>query len=247
MQKWYNELLFTEGKSKTQDGLSSLLDMFDSESNFYKHFIENTIFFNPEHIEKQKKEYFDIHLLENKHLAVRFSTKSDKHFYFKAENGRGFSVKKFKKRTEAHDFSRKNNLYYRLEDGKEVLVHIDKDGNYEVRKQIDFYTNIKVSQGTKISNFSNYTISHIWENTTTHPLYFTALWNICLIPSYLSFILDKSDNHSVLVRRLKLIMKGLCYKYYKPEILSKEEINNLMIDLDFIKQFEIYSYKKVFV
>ena len=42
MQKWYNELLFTEGKSKTHDGLSSLLEMFASEEDFFKHFIENT-------------------------------------------------------------------------------------------------------------------------------------------------------------------------------------------------------------
>lgn len=54
MSEWYNDLLFKENSEKTKDGLSSLLDRFESEEHFIKHFIENTIFFKKEHIVKQE-------------------------------------------------------------------------------------------------------------------------------------------------------------------------------------------------
>lgn len=246
MQKWYNELLFTEGKSKTHDGLSSLLEMFASEEDFFKHFIENTVFFKAEHVNKQDIEYFKSNLDEKKPLMARFSTKSNEHFYFKAENGRGFSVKKFKKRSDAHSFSRKNELFYKNSDDKEILVHIDKDGNYEVRNQIAKYTGVRVSQGTLISNYTNYTISHIWAKTY-HPLFFTALWNITLVPTYLAFILDKPDENSHIARKLKLIMKALCYEFYKPEIITDIEKAELKVAFEFAKKCHTENYKFTFI
>ena len=45
MEKWYNELLFDGKTLKSKDGLASLLDLFTSEDDFIKHFIENTVFF----------------------------------------------------------------------------------------------------------------------------------------------------------------------------------------------------------
>ncbi|MFY8187671.1 MAG: hypothetical protein ACOVLC_06900 [Flavobacterium sp.] len=245
-KKWYSDLLFHNNKVKTNDGLTPLLDMFENETHFVKHFVENTIFFNKEHIEAQQVEIQN-KLENNEKIHVRFSTKCQEHFYYKAENGRGFSVKKFKTRSEAQKFSIKNNLYFRDTHGKEILVLIDKDGNYEVRKQIEKYTKIIVSQGTKVSNYSNYTISHVWENTTTHPLYFTALWNIVLIPSYLAFILDKSDKHSEFSRKIKLIIRGLCLDFYSPEILSKEMKDKLKMALVFSEKIKQENFHIQFV
>jgi hypothetical protein len=245
-KKWYTDLLFKDDKVKTNDGLTSLLDVFESESQFIKHFIENSIFFNREHISKQQIE-FQNRLNINDKFHVRFSTQSQKHFRFKAENSRGFSVKNFNKRSEAQKFSIENNLYFKDLNNKEILVLIDKDGNYEVRKQIEKYTGIKVSQGTKVSNYANYTISHIWENTTTHPLYFTALWNVCLIPSYLAFILDKSDKQSELTRKIKLIIKGLCLDFYSPDILPQEERDKLNMALEFSNKIKEENYKLNFI
>lgn len=246
MQKWYNELLFKEGKSKTQDGLCSLLELFENEQHFFKHFIENTIFFKKEHIIKQDIEYFKAHLNENKPLVARFSTKSNKHFYFKAENERGFSVKKFKNRKDAHDFSRNNQLFHKNNEDNEILVHIDKDGNYEVRNQIAKYTEVRVSQGSLISNYTNYTISHIWAKTD-HPLFFTALWNITLIPTYLAFILDKPDDNSQIVTKLKLIMKALCYDFYQPEIITHEEKEKFKVAFEFTEKCHSENYKFTFI
>ncbi len=244
-KKWYFDLLYHEknDKAKKNDGLAPLLEMFKNEEEFIRHFIENTIFFKKEHVLKQEEEYFKARSDENP-LVVRFSTKSQKHFYFKSENGRGFSVKKFKNRKEAHDFSRKNKLYHKSDADEEIVVHIDKDGNYEVRNQIAKYSKIRVSQGTLISNFTNYTISHIWAKTE-HPLFFTALWNVTLIPTYLGFILDKPDENSEIVRKLKLIMQGLCYEFYKPSIFNKTEIENLNTSIEFAKkcQSENYNFK----
>ncbi|WP_134385168.1 hypothetical protein [Flavobacterium psychrophilum] len=198
-----------------------------------------------EHIIKQEHEYFNTRSDENP-LVVRFSTKSQKHFYFKSENGRGFSVKKFKNRKEAHDFSRKNKLYHKSEKEEEIVVHIDKDGNYEVRNQIAKYSEIRVSQGTLISNFTNYTISHIWAKTE-HPLFFTALWNVTLIPTYLGFILDKPDENSEIVRKLKLIMQGLCYEFYKPAIINETEIKRLKTSIEFAKKCQSENYNFTFI
>lgn len=236
MAKWYDELLFKEGNSKTRDGLSSLLERFSSEEDFIKHFIENTVFFKAEHVNTQDIDYFKSNLTENKPLMARFSAKSDKYFYFKAENGRGFSVKKFKKRSDAHSFSRKNELFYKNSDDKEILVHIDKDGNYEVRNQIAKYTGVRVSQGNLISNYTNYTISHIWAKTY-HPLFFTALWNIALVPTYLAFILDKPDANSHIAKKLKLKMKALCYEFYQPEVITDIEKAEFKHESEFAKKY----------
>ena len=246
MEKWYNELLFDGKTLKSKDGLASLLDLFTSEDDFIKHFIENTVFFKKEHIERQQLEFFDNYLANKKHLYARFSTKSNKHFYFKSENGRGFSVKKFKNRKEAHDFSRKNELYYRLDAENEILVHIDKDGNYEVRNQIAKFTDIRVSQGTLMSNYTNYMIGHIW-GQTENPLYFTALWNIALIPTYLAFLLDKPDDNSNIVKKLKQIMKGLCYEFYDPKVISDKQLNEMKTEIEFAKKIQEAGYKITFI
>lgn len=245
-KKWYFDLLFHDknDKIKTNDGLVSLLDMFEDEATFIKHFIENTIFFKKEHIIKQEEEYFKNNIERGNKLFVRFSTKSEKHFRFKSKNSRGFSVKKFKNKSEAIKFSKENDLYFIDENGVEILIEVDKDGNYEVRNQIHKFTGIRVSQGSKVSNYFNYTISHIWANTE-NPYYFTALWNLALIPSYLGFILDKPDENSEIVRKLKLIMQGLCYEFYKPSIFNKIEIENLNTSIEFAKkcQSENYNFK----
>ncbi|ENA1801278.1 hypothetical protein ABF179_000644 [Flavobacterium psychrophilum] len=250
IKNWYDDLLFnrdTESKSvKTNDGLVPLLEMFENEKEFIKHFIENTIFFKKEHITKQEEEYFKAKLKENEKLFVRFSTKSQKHFHFKSENGRGFSVKKFKNKSEAIKFSRENELFFKGENDVEILVEVDKDGNYEVREQINKHARIRVSQGSKISNYFNYTISHIWANTE-NPLYFTALWNLALIPTHLGFILDKPDENSEIVRKLKLIMQGLCYEFYKPAIINETEIKRLKTSIEFAKKCQSENYNFTFI
>lgn len=248
--KWYDELLFKKNKEqktvKTNDGLVPLLEMFKSEEEFIRHFIENTIFFKKDHIITQEEEYFKASLEENKKLFVRFSTKSEKYFRFKSDNERGFSVKKFKNKSEAINFSRNNELFFKDKDKVEILVEIDKDGNYEVRNQIKKFTGIRVSEGSKVSNFHNYTISHIW-GKTEHPLFFTALWNLTLIPTYLGFILDKPDENSEIVRKLKLIMQGLCYEFYKPSIFDKTEIENIKTAIDFAKKCQSENYNFTFI
>ncbi|WP_134385190.1 hypothetical protein [Flavobacterium psychrophilum] len=55
-KKWYHELLYKNDEVKTNDGLSSLLDMFNNEADFIKHFIKNTLFFKKAHIIKQEHE-----------------------------------------------------------------------------------------------------------------------------------------------------------------------------------------------
>jgi hypothetical protein len=245
MKKWYTELIFKENDVKVKDGLTSLLDNFESFELFLKHFIENCIFFKKEHIEKQEIRFKEM-LKNNEKFTVRFSTKSEKHFYFKSENSRGFSVKNFKNKAEGLKFCETNDLFYEMEDGREIPITFDKDGNYEVRNQIKNYTGIVVSQGTKISTHTNYTISHIWENTTINPLRFTALWNIVLVPSYISFVLDKSDDHSELARKIKLIFRGLCLSYYSPEDLTKKEKDELNMAVVYASKTKQLKYELQF-
>lgn len=223
--KWYNLLL-----KNTKDGLIPLLNLFNNEEEFFEHFVSSILFFRTEDINKQN-EKLNLSRNNNEKIPVRYTEKSNKHFHFENQsNTRGFSVKKFKNRTEAKTFSINNDLFFTNSidsvSSVRIKVIIDKDGNYAVRDEIKRYTGYRVSQGTLISDFRNYMICHVW-GKTENPLFFSSLWNVTLIPNYLSFLTDKSDDNSEIARKIKLIIKAICFELYKPNVLSLDEINEL--------------------
>lgn len=198
-----------------------MLELFDNEDAFIEHFVSSSRFFEPQMINSQAI------VIKNKiengdKIPVRYSMKAKEYFHFKNETTqKGTSKKTFKNLKEAKEFAEQNDLIHTTTNLK---IEIDKDGNYFVRNTIFDYAGFRVSQGA-ISDVTNSMISHIWANTD-NPLFFTALWNIAITPHYLSFILDKPDANSNLVKRLKAITKAICYLLYKPdEIIGNKYFN----------------------
>lgn len=211
---WYTELI------NENDGIESILSLFETEEEFINHYFSNILFFNVQDVEKQANKLSE-KIGNQIKVPVRFSTKSEQLFYSLDENNQK-NYKKFRTRKEAHVFSCEHNLFHNESD---VKVITDKDGNYSVRNEICYYTGYRISQGA-ISDFKNYTISHIWANTS-NPYFFTSLWNISIIPQTFSFILDKSKGSSSLIKKVKIITEILHFKLYKPNSILN---NNIISD-----------------
>jgi hypothetical protein len=201
------------------DGLEAFLSLFESTEDFYKHLFTSIKFFKQEDVKLQSMSMLkSIH--ENKKLPVRFTMKSKNLFHIPTDsNQRNFNKKTFKNRKEAHDFADKRNLVH-TKTG--INVCIDKDGNYYVKREIYKATGYKVSAGAK-SHMFNYVISHVW-GQTSDPLYFSSLWNIVLIPNYLSYILDKPDAINPITHKIKTLVKAACFELYKPNELMNREV-----------------------
>jgi len=202
------------------DGMQPLLSVFNNTNDFILHFFSHVKFFRPEMVAKQAKEIQEKISLPNiESLPVRFSMNSKKHFHYKENVNEDIETKirkkTFKNLSEAQCFALKQDLFH---NDTNLKVCIDKDGNYFVRKQIFDAINYRVSQGA-ISDMTNYMICHVW-GETANPLFFTSLWNITLIPHYMSFLTDKPDENSPLVKRIKDILKAICIELYHPLDLS---------------------------
>lgn len=98
-------------------------------------------------------------------------------------------------------------------------------------------------------------ISHIW-GRTDDPFYFTALWNIALIPLHCSFVLDKQTERTF---HIKALYKAICWELYRPDLLpgidfpeipaeeyvcqAREFIDNGMLNL--VPDNDIFSYNNL--
>ena len=205
-----------ERYNSQMDGMDSLLSVFENENDFILHFFQHVKFFRPDAVAKQAKELQENLILEKPlPLPVRFSLKSKKYFHYEnAETNSGTSKKSFKNKSDAQSFTLDKDL---IHNDTKIKVCIDKDGNYFVRKQIFDAVNYRVSQGA-ISDITNYMICHVW-GETANPLFFTSLWNITMIPHYMSFLTDKPDENSPLVKRIKDLLKAICIELYHPQEL----------------------------
>ncbi|MEI8203613.1 MAG: hypothetical protein WCH34_11405 [Bacteroidota bacterium] len=217
------------------DGLDPLLKLFINEDEFLTHFFSNVKFFKPEIVEIQSREL--LNKIENEidnPIPVRFSMKSKKYFYFKNETtNSGTSKRSFKNKSDAQSFNSNQELFHKETD---IKVCIDKDGNYYVRKEILNAIDFKVSQGLT-SDIKNYMICHIW-GETSNPLFFTSLWNIALIPNYLSFITDKPDENSQIVRIIKNTLKAISIELYNPnKLLNRNVISYSSFETDLARKY----------
>jgi hypothetical protein len=93
-------------------------------------------------------------------------------------------------------------------------VRVDGDGNSEPRRQIRLKLNQSVSIGRN-STVRNYTISHVW-GLASHPLFFSALWNIVLIPAHFNYLMDKDPQSHELVRIVRKTIEQQCILLYQP-------------------------------
>ena len=77
---------------------------------------------------------------------------------------------------------------------------------------------------TNNSDFINYTLSHVWSNTTHNPYYFSSLWNIVIIPTYLNYIMDKPEVQDPINGKIQNLIKAICIELYQPETLMNGKV-----------------------
>lgn len=230
MDKWYNGLIKEEN-----DGLVSLLNLFDDEAQFYNYFIDNSLFLDKTIINKQS-EIFNAKINNKDSLPVRFTMKTKDHFEYANNNDKIVkknSTKSFKNRKDAKIFAEKTDLIHKK---TTIKVSIDGNGNYYVKKAIEENPSI---------NFKNRTICHVW-GKTHHPLFFSSLWNVVLIPSYLAFLTDKPKTDGKIIETIQLILKAICYKIYEPnslynnfELFDETEKKEIEEGIKLLEKFKI--------
>lgn len=177
------------------DGIEALADAMGGENILVKKAIAESYFFDPESAIDRHKKILTA-LSNNQELPARWS--SEYGVYSPSVSDKKVAVKS-------------TGLQY-----KGMPVIIDKDGNAQVRSLIKCSTGYTVSGGIS-SIFQNYKISHIWGNAYD-PRYFTNLWNIVLVPSWVNDLLDKDEyapGATPLVIKLKSTFKAVCLQHYK--------------------------------
>lgn len=171
-----------------------------------QYMIEHSLFFDEDVVDKAFDEMLN-NINTNKPVPVRKSTKQGVVY----QNGQQKLWK---------------SIY---QDVPDLVVTIDSDGNREVRALINRLTGITISQGANSSIMFG-KISHIW-GEAINPLFFTALWNIVIVPAYINDVLDKNDDTHSFVSRIKEIYKAICWTKYDVENkltkigLTKQEID----------------------
>jgi len=144
-------------------------------------------------------------------------------------------VRKTTKKTLIYKVGSQNvwkSIYKNIPD---LNVIIDSDGNRKVRSLITNLTGETISQGVNSSIMFG-KISHIW-GEATNPLFFTALWNIVLVPAYFNDILDKNNGTHPFITRIKEIYKSICWTKYNVDNklkalgLTQKEINQYAPDV----------------
>lgn len=173
-----------------------------------QYMIEHSLFFDENVVDKAFDEMLN-NIKMNKPVPVRKSTKQGVVY----QNGQQKLWK---------------SIY---QDVSDLEVTIDSDGNREVRALINRLTGITISQGVNSSIMFG-KISHIW-GEAINPLFFTALWNVVIVPAYINDVLDKNDDTHPFVSRIKEIYKAICW--------TKYDVKNKLTKLGLTKQ-EIDKY-----
>lgn len=178
-----------------------------------RHMVQKSYFLKPDSVDHRHREILEL-IRNDEKLPARFSSKSNSY----TENGNAIH---FARNTTAFDISSQRRIMYNCF-GRNVPVIIDRDGNREVRNNIERFSGARVSQGRVRNNIFSAIISHIWGNAF-NPLCFTNLWNVVIVPDYVNSILDKSEtDHPTnfieeAVNYVKAYYKELCYKLYNME------------------------------
>jgi hypothetical protein len=191
--------------SNLLDGLNGIVN-----ENSIKQVIRSILFFDKEIVEQQS---LDIKRDIEQGVPVPVRYTSNRHFYKQNEV----------KRTEPPFLSKKMALeYVKNPQNKPVFhretnlkVRFDNDGNYATKKDIEKYT--KHILTGKERTIVNYNIAHIW-GKTDNPLFFSLMWNYCLVPAPYAFLTDKKDCISLHIQNL---IQAISIQLYNPDHFLK--------------------------
>jgi hypothetical protein len=195
--------------SNLLDGLDGIIDNNDSS---VRRVVQCILFFSKNVVEQQALSVMQ-KIERSEAIPVRYN--SNKHFY--KQNEIRHTPPHLKNRKEAVRFTKEQALFHN-ETG--LKIGFDSDGNYITKKDITRYTGHILSG--KRRTIVNYTIAHIW-GKTDNPLYFSLMWNYCLIPTPYAFLTDKKDAISLKVQN---VIKAISIELYKPNVL----MNNKVVD-----------------
>lgn len=197
------------------DGIDQLVSLYKNQDEFVKAFLEGTLFIPPEVVQLRNQEMIELYKNGGK-FPIRYSPSH--HEALGVNN-----------KAEAIALTRNNEA--RLPAYPSFNIKIDNDGNHENRRSIKRYLGQTISTG-KNSTVKNYIISHVW-GLASHPLFFSSLWNIVLIPAHFNYLMDKDPESHPVVKAVKESIQQKCisiYNFYNeivPEIPEIEEFNRL--------------------
>ncbi|MEG2339389.1 MAG: hypothetical protein RSA53_06330 [Odoribacter sp.] len=190
------------------DGLDSLKKMFSTQEALIEYILKHTLFFDKKVVCNQARELrFKIRTGEA--IPVRYNSNGA----FFLQHALKTTTPNFKSKKEAVSFTNNdmNNLFHRE---TKIRICFDRDGNYYPKRSILSYTGHKVSCGEQ-STVVNYVIAHIW-GKTDNPLYFSLLWNYCLIPNQCAYLTDKREDSDPFIKRIKELIKAISIELYNP-------------------------------
>ena len=180
------------------DGIDQLVSLYGGQDSFIQSFVESTLFFPPEIVQARNAEIIGLYESGGK-LPIRYSPSHHE-------------VLGVKNKAEAIALTRHSKSH--LPKYPAFNIKIDNDGNHENRRQIKLRLNQTISTG-KNNSIKNYIISHVW-GLASHPLFFSSLWNIVLVPAHLNYLMDKDPDSHEAVGRIKDEIRAICIALYKP-------------------------------
>jgi hypothetical protein len=190
--------------SNLLDGLNGIIADNDSS---VKQVIQSILFFDKNIVEMQALDVKQ-RIEQGTSIPVRYN--SNQHFYRQGEGRR--TTPPFKNKKEALKETKENPLFHKETD---IRICFDSDGNYVTKKDIFKYTGHSVT-GEK-RTIINYNISHIW-GKTDNPLFFSLMWNYCLVPAPYGFLTDRNDAISL---RVQDLIKAISIRLYEPNRFLK--------------------------
>lgn len=190
-----------------------------NKEKFIQFFIESCLFIPKKAVKDRSEEMLKI--VENKgKLPIRRVGKDNGRLFYTENNRRGLDKKDWRK---VKEIAKKEEVIFTGEnENLDIRISIDGNGNQAVVAAIKENTGIYIN--TFNSSIKDYTLSHIWQKTTHHPLYFSSLWNIVIIPNMVNYIMDKPAHYNKINEELQKLMKAICIELYNPNELMKGRI-----------------------
>jgi hypothetical protein len=214
------------------NGIDVLRELFSKDDEaLLNHVVKHVLFFDPE-VVKLQAQAINQQIRQNKPIPVRYN--SNKHFFLKHK--KKTTKPSFKNKSKALKFTNdEQNAVFHRETG--VRVCFDSDGNSFTKKGLFDCIGEK-------GKIINYTIAHIWRKTD-NPLYFSLMWNYCLIPTPFAFLTDKNDDSDVVVKSVKDLIKAISFALYNPNQLMEREVVDTLPDETLAKASQLIENKKI--
>lgn len=201
------------------DGNKSFIDLLKlSNQDPFKFIIENCYFIDKEIAKTDFDNVYRAYKEGKEPISVRYKKSAS---FQKEKNDRKHTDDKEK----ILKYQKNNKLFLKY-NNELIYVKIDSDGNKALRDKIKAHTGFKVSNG-KDSDITSCIISHIFDSKNEHPILFSCLFNIVVVPTWLDHFIDKHNIYLQEGINTKDFFKGLIYNYYCDSISIDKEIINI--------------------